>query len=127
MKIFVAADVSKTEALNMVEFTKAIDMSRVEQSSKVLGSMGLSQGNIIMVVLGLLLILTLLFGFIFAGIFAFTTLGGFSAVVNSTFPVLGGTGASSSQEVPGSGDDDQTNTLVDEMLEKATAEDTVAE
>jgi len=127
MKIFVAADVSKTESINMVEFTQAIDISRKDQSRKVLNLMGLSQGNIIVVVLGLLVMLTLLFGFIFSGIFAFTTLGGFSAVVNSTFPVIGGTGASSSQEVPGSGDDDQTNTMVDSMLEKATAEDTVAE
>jgi len=127
MKIFVAADVSKSESLNMVEFTQAIDMSRTAQSGKVLNLMGLSQGNIIFVVLGLLMILTLLFGFIFSGIFAFTTLGGFSAVVNSTFPVIGGTGASSSQEVPGSGDDDQTNSMVDSMLEKATAEDMVTE
>eukprot|EP00729_Bicosta_minor_P010372 gene10372-23879_t len=127
MKIFVAADVSKTESLNMVEFTQAIDISRKDQSSNVLNLMGLSQGNIIVVVLGLLVMLSLLFGFIFTGIFAFTTLGGFSAVVNSTFPVIGGTGASSSQKVPGSGDDDQTNTMVDSMLEKATAADTVAE
>ena len=39
MKIFVAADVSKSESLNMVEFTQAIDMSRIAQSGKVLNLM----------------------------------------------------------------------------------------
>lgn len=128
MKIFVSADVSKTGALDLVEFTRAIDMSRAQQSNRVLELLHLSKGNMITIILTLLVILIVLFGFIFAGIVAFTTLGGFSAVVNSVFPVIGGAGASNSAEVPGdNADEGQTGQMLDSMLEKANAEDTVAE
>lgn len=128
MKIFVSADMNLSGAVNMAEFTNAIDMSRAQQSSRVLELVGLSKGNMIAIVLSLLAILMVLFGFIFAGIVAFTTLGGFSAVVNSTFPIVGGAGASNSSEVPGDKEDDsQTGQMVETMLEKATNESSVKE
>jgi hypothetical protein len=127
MKIFVKADVSETAALNMSEFKEALILAQKDQSNRVLELMGLSKLKMVMMVVSLLVILMLLFGFIFAGIFAFTTLGGFSAVINSTFPVIGGVGASGSRETPGSGEEGENSAMLERKLDQAVNEETVSE
>jgi hypothetical protein len=128
MTLFVNADVSKTNSLNMTEFKKGLQMDQDRQSGRVLELMGLSPKARISIVLGLLGMLLILFGFIFMGIAAFSTAGGFSAVVNSSFPVMSGAGASSG-ETPGDAEknSDEVGEALAAKLNQAIDEGEVAE
>jgi hypothetical protein len=128
MSIFVNADNSKTGSLNMTEFKKGLQMDQDRQSSRVLELMGLSPKAMIGIVLGLLGVLLILFGFIFMGIAAFSTAGGFAATVNSSFPVMSGVGASSG-ETPGDADkdSDEVGEVLGAKLNQADNEGEVAE
>ncbi len=97
-----------------------------EKSDKVLESMGFGPKTLAMIVGSLFFLMLILFGFIFAGIFAFATPGGFSASINSIFPMLAGGGSSQASGGP-EGDNAEMGTLLEEKLEAVSKEDDIDE
>jgi hypothetical protein len=106
MKIFVKADTNSSGSLDLGQFQHSIQILEEDDTSRGLEMLGLAPkqvGIIIAVMTGIMLAL---FVFIFNGIWAFSTPGGFSASINTSFPLMAGGGASKSAgDGPASGDE----------------------
>ena len=89
------------------------------RTGAVLDKLGLSPNNITIAVISMVVILMFLLAFIFAGIAAFATPGGFTSSINSIFPVLSGAGASSGGETDEADDDDsdRLNSLINSVVD----------
>jgi len=114
MKIFVEACGATGNELNQSQFESALDKYMLSKGASVMEKMGLSSDQILKAVALLTVALLLLFTFIFLGIGAFFTAGGFSAAVNSLLPVAGGVGATKAtdEEI-----EDSDNDRIKELLQ----------
>lgn len=103
----------------------AVKIAQDMQSESVLVRLKLSPAKAAGVVISLLLFISVLFGFIFAGIGAFATPGGFSASVNSLFPVAAGGGASKGSTDPSEVEKNDAGIEgeLDAVVEEETTED----
>lgn len=90
LQIFSKFDTDGSPQLSMQEFNAAMEHIKKTISSEAMNSLGLSKGNIIKGLLGLIAILLLLFVFIFLGIMGFTTGTTLGSVVNSLMPISAG-------------------------------------
>merc|ERR1711957_256502 len=78
MRIFVETDVSNTASLSLSEFTQGLKKFDEAICNSVLFRMQFSPGHIAAIVVMLITVLLVVFGFIFTGIAAFATAGAFS-------------------------------------------------
>ena len=124
MKLFIECAGVASNDLNQAQFETALDKFMISKGDSVMDAMGLSQDKIFKAVFLLTTILLLLFTFIFLGIGAFFSAGGFAAGVNALLPVsAGGIATKATNEEIEDGDNKQIKELLQEKLDSELGAD----
>ncbi|KRX01781.1 hypothetical protein PPERSA_00154 [Pseudocohnilembus persalinus] len=85
---------SSEQHLDEEEFIKAYEYVLSYSMILTLEKMGITRTKLTIILIYLVVILLLIFLFIFVGVAAFAIPGAFGAMINSLFPIMGGTGLS---------------------------------
>ena len=122
MRLFTRADRNKENGLSLHDYKLAMVEFSDEIANKVLAKRGLSIEDNRWTLFSDTLKLFLIFIFIFVGIVAFTSTGGFESTVNSFLPVAAGVGITigSDQEEVTDQDDQELLDDIDEALAELT-------
>ncbi len=90
MDIFVKADVDHDNFLSRAEFENGVKYMQTQIEDVILAGAGLAERNKFYIIAGMTSIIALFFVFIFMGIVAFTTPGGFTSSLNALLPIIAG-------------------------------------
>ena len=93
LKLFAMADTDQNNCIEVWEFQKAMLLIKLEIAREALKKLGLTTEDLIWFGVLTLIYLILALTFIFLGIFAFSKVEGFNAVINSLLPLCAGIAA----------------------------------
>ena len=125
MRLYARADHDHMHGLSLVEYRLAMVEFADEVAEIVLAKRGLSLADNRMALVKDIVTLIVIFVFIFVGIIAFNTIGGFESAVNSLLPILAGAGITLGQQEEVVTDEDDSDLLDD--IEEAMNELTETE
>jgi len=125
MRLYARADRDHMRGLSLVEYRIAMVEFADEVAEIVLAKRGLTLADNRKALTVDILTLVVIFVFIFVGIIAFTTVGGFESTVNSLLPIVAGLGitlGSSEEEVTDEDDSDLLDDIEEAMNELTETE-----